>query len=103
MDVAPGGEWNLVMHGPDGTDYANKSVYKEVIPHKRIVYEHVSYPHLIATIEFEGVGEHTLIRWHMLFDTAEEFIEVAKAHKIDVGMRQNVEKLEAYIGVTLKF
>ncbi|MCU7371200.1 SRPBCC domain-containing protein [Paucibacter sp. O1-1] len=24
MDMVPGGEWNLVMHGPDGTDYKNK-------------------------------------------------------------------------------
>ncbi len=21
MDVRPGGEWNLILHGPDGTDY----------------------------------------------------------------------------------
>ena len=27
MDMHPGGEWDLVMHGPDGTDYKNKSVF----------------------------------------------------------------------------
>ena len=37
MDLRPGGEWNLTMHGPDGTDYKNKSIFKEVIPRKKLV------------------------------------------------------------------
>ena len=37
MDVQPGGEWNLVMHGPDGKDYKNKSVFKEVVMHRKLV------------------------------------------------------------------
>ncbi len=97
MDVTPGGQWNLVMHGPDGTDYENSSIYKEVIPYKRIVYEHISYPRLIATIDFVEQDGQTLVNWHMLFESAGEFIKVAKAHKVIEGMRQNVEKLEAYI------
>jgi len=28
MDLKAGGEWNLVMHGPDGTNYDNKSILK---------------------------------------------------------------------------
>src|ERR1700679_803985 len=59
MDMVPGGDWELIMHGPDGTDYPNKSVFKEIIPFKRIVYEHTSYPHIIATIDFEARGEQT--------------------------------------------
>jgi uncharacterized protein YndB with AHSA1/START domain len=46
MEVKLNGEWNLVMHGPDGTDYKNKSVFKEIIKHKKIVYKHISAPHL---------------------------------------------------------
>ena len=97
MDVNPGGEWNLVMHGPDGTDYKNKSVFKEIILHKKIVFEHVSGPRFIATIEFEEQGEQTLISWHMLFETAEEFIQVVKTFKADEGLKQNMEKLNVYL------
>jgi uncharacterized protein YndB with AHSA1/START domain len=97
MDVVPGGEWNLVMHGPDGTDYQNESIFKEVVPHKKLVYEHVSYPRFVATIDFEEQGEQTFINWRMLFESAEEFIEVAKAHGVVEGMKQNVEKLEMYL------
>ena len=28
MDMVPGGQFELTMHGPDGTDYVNKSTYK---------------------------------------------------------------------------
>jgi uncharacterized protein YndB with AHSA1/START domain len=34
MDMTPGGEWNLTMHGPDGTDYKNKSIFKEICRRK---------------------------------------------------------------------
>jgi len=97
MDVQPGGEWNLVMHGPDGTDYKNKSIFKEIIPYRKLVYEHISGPTFTATIEFESRGDQTHLSWHMLFETAEEFIKVVKTFKADEGLKQNVEKLHAYL------
>jgi uncharacterized protein YndB with AHSA1/START domain len=97
MNVTPGGEWKLVMHSPDGTDYYNESIFREVILHKKIVYEHISYPRHIATVDFEEQGEYTFIKWHMLFESAEEFIAVARAHKLVEGMKQNMKKLENYI------
>lgn len=97
MDIRPGGEWDLVMHGPDGTDYKNKSVFKEVIRHKKIVYEHISGPKFVATIEFEAQGDKTAIKWHMLFESKEQFIQTVKTFKADEGLKQNVEKLDRYL------
>jgi hypothetical protein len=85
------------MHGPDGTDYKNKSVFKEVIKHKKIVYEHVSAPKFIATIEFEAQGDKTFLKWHMLFESREQFIQVVKTFKADEGLKQNIQKLEHYL------
>jgi len=96
MNFKEDGEWNLTMHGPDGTDYKNKSVYKEIVKHKKIVYEHVSAPKFIATIEFEADGDSTRLRWHMLFETKEQFIQVVKTFKADEGLKQNIEKLNSY-------
>jgi uncharacterized protein YndB with AHSA1/START domain len=96
MDVQPGGQWNLVMHGPDGTDYQNKSVFKEVVIHKKIVLEHFN-PNFTATIQFEEQGDKTHLSWHMLFESEEVFMAVVKAHKADEGLKQNVEKLEVYL------
>jgi pimeloyl-ACP methyl ester carboxylesterase/uncharacterized protein YndB with AHSA1/START domain len=97
MDVKPGGEWNLVMHGPDGTDYKNKSIFKEVVLHKKLVYEHISGPKFLATIFFESQGNKTFIKWQMLFDTKEELMQVVKTFKADEGLKQNIEKLNIYL------
>lgn len=96
MDVKPGGIWDFVMHGPDGTDYKNKSIYKEIEVNKKIVFNHFN-PDFISTIEFEDQGEQTHISWHMLFNTIEEFIQVVKTFKADEGLKQNIVKLNAYL------
>jgi len=96
MDLRPGGLWELVMHGPDGTDYKNKSIYKEIVVNKRIVFNHFN-PDFTTTIEFEEQGEQTHLRWHMLFESAEEFIQVVKTFKADEGLKQNIEKLIVYL------
>jgi uncharacterized protein YndB with AHSA1/START domain len=97
MDVKAGGAWNLVMHGPDGTDYDNKSIFKEIVPFKKIVYQHISWPPILATITFEEQGNKTLLNWHMLFESREEFLKVVEMHKADEGLKQNVEKLIVYL------
>ena len=63
MDLVPGGVWSLVMHGPDGTDYDNESVFTEVIPHQKIAYNHISGHEFLATIEFEAKDNQTYMRW----------------------------------------
>ncbi len=40
MDVRPDGVWRFVMHGPDGTDYDNLIVYREVQEAERLHYWH---------------------------------------------------------------
>jgi len=102
MEVRSGGEWDLVMHGPDATDYKNKSVFREVVLHRKIVYEHISAPKFVATVEFEAQGDKTSLSWHMLFETAEEFIRTVKTFKADEGLRQNFEKLSVYLRARLK-
>ena len=97
MEVNTGGEWDLVMHGPDGTDYKNKSIFKEIVKHKKIVYEHVSGPKFLATIEFESQDEKTFLTWHMLFESKEQFIQVVKTFKADEGLKQNIDKLNSYV------
>ncbi|HMK18674.1 MAG TPA: SRPBCC domain-containing protein [Chitinophagaceae bacterium] len=96
MDVKPGGEWDFIMHGPDGTDYKNKSIYKEIIKPERIVFEHVS-PKFIATITFEEKNGKTLLTWNMLFETKEQFERVVKTFKADEGLKQNIVKLQDYL------
>jgi len=96
MDFKEGGEWKLTMHGSDGTNYPNRSIFKEIVPHKKIVFEHFN-PHFITTVVFEPNGEETHMSWTAVFDTEEMLQTVIKAHKADEGMKQNIAKLENYI------
>jgi len=97
MDLKPGGTWEFIMHGPDGKDYKNKSIFKEITKHKQIVYEHVTGPKFITTVRFTPQGKKTLLEWQMLFDTAEERDKTVKTFKADIGLKQNIFKLEGYL------
>lgn len=102
MEVRPGGEWNLVMHGPDGTDYKNEIVFKEIVKHKKLVFEYSTSPKHLTTVEFEAQGNKTLLKWHMTFESKEQFIQLVKAFKVDQGLEQNVMKLNHYLSDMLK-
>jgi len=96
MDFRTGGEWRLTLHGPDGRNYPNRSVFIELIPREKIVYEHFN-PHFITTVLFEAIGDKTAVRWTLLFDTAEMLDIVVKTHKADEGLRQNMDKLANHL------
>lgn len=96
MDLQEGGEWKMTLHGPDGTNYPNRSIFKEVDPFKKIVFEHFN-PHFITTILFGSKGEETAIDWTMLFETVKMRNIVIKTHKADKGQKENVERLEQYL------
>lgn len=96
MDFREEGEWKLTLHGPDGINYPNRSVYKEIIPLKKIVFEHFN-PHFLATVLFESNEDGTEMQWNMLFDSAEQYEIIVKAHKADEGQKQNIERLNNYI------
>src|SRR6185436_7215593 len=44
FDLRPGGVWRFVLHGPNGASYPNESVFVEIVPPERIVFDHVSKP-----------------------------------------------------------
>src|SRR5215217_5860160 len=39
-DLRPGGTWRYTMHGPDGVDWPNVTLYHEVEPRAKLVYDH---------------------------------------------------------------
>jgi uncharacterized protein YndB with AHSA1/START domain len=96
MDMVENGEWLLTMHGPDGTNYPNRSIFKEIQPMEKIVFQHFN-PGFITTVTFKDLGATTELNWHMLFDTKELYDAVVKAHNADEGLKQNVAKLEHYL------
>ena len=75
MDVRPGGEWRIIMHGPNGVDYPNKIVYLEIAKPERLVYDHgdEGQPgYFRVTVTFEDQGKKTKLTMRSLFTTAAE-------------------------------
>ena len=96
MNVEVGGEWLLTMYGPGGKKFPNKSIYREIVPFEKIVFEHFN-PNYIATIIFEARDFKTFIDWTVCFETVELFDIVVKTFKADEGLKENVGKLENYL------
>lgn len=79
FEFRPGGTWKFVMHGPDGTDWPNHSVFREIAPPSRVVLEHLgSVHHFVLTITLEDRGGATALGWRMVFDTVAERDDTAR-------------------------
>jgi uncharacterized protein YndB with AHSA1/START domain len=95
FDLRPGGAWRLVMHGPDGANYPNESVFVEVVEPERIVLEHLSEHHFQLTITFEAREAKTLVGWRQVFDTEAERQRIAKV--VVEANEQNLDRLAAEV------
>ncbi|NMF91195.1 SRPBCC family protein [Aromatoleum petrolei] len=95
FDFRSGGGWRFVMHGPDGKDYKNESVFVEVVAPERIVVEHVLSHHFLLTITLAAQGERTLVGWRQVFDTAAERQRIADI--VTEANEQNLDRLAAEV------
>ena len=97
FDFRPGGHWRFIMHGPDGTDYKNESVFLSITEPERIVIDHICPPYFRMTITLEDQNGKTGITWHMRFQSAEV---CASVRPICVeANQQNFDRLEAVLNV----
>jgi len=93
MDVRPGGAWRFIMHGPDGVDYPNEVVYREIVTPERLVYAHVS-PAFQVTATFAEEGGRTTVSVRMLFGTAAEREAAVKQYGAIEGLNQTLGRLQ---------
>src|SRR6478736_10036373 len=96
-----GGEWIVVMHGPDGTDYQEWICWTEIAPPERIALLHgefVGDPNAFESVlTFAPDGAATRIEMRTVFPTKELRDEaVEKYHAIEGG-QQTLSHLAAYV------
>ena len=102
MDVRPGGHWDFIMHGPDGTDYPNYIVYEEVVPPERLVYSHSGGKgdedvRFWATVTFAAEGPRTRVTMRSVFPSAAEREYVVREHNAIEGGQQHLARLADYL------
>ena len=94
LDFRPGGRWRFVMHGPDGTDYRNESVFVEIAPTHLIVLDH-SAPRFRLAFHFADEGGGTRVTMAQRFETPEARERVRSF--AEPGNEQNLRRLEAEV------
>ncbi|WP_138760527.1 SRPBCC family protein [Modestobacter altitudinis] len=101
-----GGEWDFVMHGPDGTDYQEWISWTEIVPPERIAMLHGESrgdPNAFESVlTFAPDGAATRIEMRTVFPTKELCDEaVEKYHAIEAG-QQTLGNLAAYVTGTVR-
>jgi uncharacterized protein YndB with AHSA1/START domain len=94
FDLRPGGKWSFIMHGPDGINYPNESIFVEIIEPELIVLNHVTNPKFQIVATFEEVPEdRTKVTFRMIFGTPELCNQV-KSYAVEKN-EENFDRLEA--------
>ena len=99
LDVREGGRFEVIMHGPDGTDYPNVYVFDRVEQHKQLVYtnqgsEQFGLAPFQSVVDLEAVGNRTRVVLTARFASEEDKRKhVEEFHAIE-GSRQLLERLE---------
>jgi len=96
FELQPGGVWEFVMHGPNGTDYPNKNVFVEIVEPERVIFDHIYDPVFRMTISIEKQTEQTTrFGFRMQFESA-EVCEQLRALCVPAN-EQNFDRLEAVL------
>ena len=96
-----GGEWDFVMHGPDGTDYPEWISWTEVVPPERIGLLHGEFrddPDAFESVlTFTAEGTTTRLEMRTLFRTREQRDEAVEKYSAVEGGQQTLASLAAYV------
>ena len=102
-DLRTGGHWHYTMHGPDGTDYPNKSIFKEIVKNERVVFSHAGGTQekggasFEASWTFEDLGGKTRVTIRSVFPTKEAREHVVKEYRAIEGGHQTLGRLEEFL------
>lgn len=95
FDFRTGGRWVFVMHGPNGVDYPNESVFQKIEPDREIVIEDVVQLRFTLTVTLTARGEQTHLAWAQAFESAEVAARLRAV--CEPANEQNLDRLEAVL------
>jgi uncharacterized protein YndB with AHSA1/START domain len=95
FELETGGRWVYTMHGPDGKDYPNESVFREVVAGERIVIEHIVLPLYTLVLTFAESEGRTTVTWEQDFEN--ETFATKMNDFLKTANEQNLDKLSAEV------
>ncbi|MEE3850188.1 SRPBCC family protein [Gordonia sp. LSe1-13] len=101
FDFRPGGAWDFVMHGPDGTDHQEWITWREIVRPERITMLHGSSrddPDAFESdLSFAAVGDETRVVMRTVFPTKELRDIAAEKYRAVEGGEQTLGNLASYV------
>jgi uncharacterized protein YndB with AHSA1/START domain len=98
FEFTPGGRWRFVMHGPNGAQYPNESVFRELDAPSRVVIQHLSGPHYVLTITLEEHDTATSVTWNQEFE--DPAVAARIRHIVEPANEQNLDRLTSVLAQT---
>jgi uncharacterized protein YndB with AHSA1/START domain len=99
-DFRVGGHWHYTMHGPDGTDYPNFVRYTDIVPNRRIAYDHGAQPNepemFKADIRFEEEAGKTRVTLQLTIADPAQRDKMIAFGAVEGGW-QTLSRLAAYL------
>lgn len=100
-DLRPGGHWAYTMFGPQGEVFENKTLYHEVEPNRKLVYDHGGNddrpPLFRVTVTFEAVKNKTVMVMIMALESPEAAKQIKGFIKQASG-NSTWDRLGEYLG-----
>ena len=90
-----GGKWSYIMHGPQGHNFLNESVFVEIEAPQKIVIQHISGPQYRLTIHLTPSEKGTLVSWSQAFEKADVAERIA--HIVVPANEQNLDRLSVEV------
>ena len=95
FNLQPGGNWRFTMHGPNGANYENESVFVSIQMPDEITLDHISPPKFRVVATFTEEERGTKLQFRQIFETKELF-EKLKLFVTDAN-EENFDRLESLI------
>jgi len=118
MDLRPGGKWHVCSRSPDGTEYAEHGVFREIVEPLRLVFTHawekpqgIPEHETLITVTFEEHQGRTMMTvaqgtlntvesrdshgegWSSAFELLEELFQEPSGKGDEAGIRALIERL----------
>ncbi len=90
-----GGRWSFIMHGPDGRNYPNESVFEEIEHPRKIVVQHISEPKFRLTITLVSSEAGTVVSWSGVFESPDVASRIE--HIVVPANEQNLDRLSVEV------
>jgi uncharacterized protein YndB with AHSA1/START domain len=108
IDLRPGGEFLVVLDGPDGNKYPCRGVFKEIVENEKLVYEGPANepagcgagipPNALVTVTFTDRGGETELTIHTVLDSSESR-KAAAAEGFVAGWNDSLDRLAENLGI----